>query len=1019
MRFPSGHARILGPPGSGKTTLLVRRFEELDARGPGTTRVLTYSRQSHERLLAAITESSSARLGRPPVYTYLSCAKEAFPRPPEIISGAEEWILLDEVVGKNAARLSSVYKTIHSTARFQKAALDLFHILMQNGISGGRLETLRTSGHCGNRLGDMLMLYGAFCDALEKRALATFYDLVWKAVDWLGSHPELNPFGGALTLLVEDFQDVDAGQYALLTAVAPPGGITAVNVFGDPTGARFGFRGTDHRFLMEAFPSDYGAETIHIAAPGELRRLLPAADVLIRETAADGAEHYLRASPESSPGRVPEALAGAPATARMVKARDEYEEISFVASNIRTMLDQGTIKPEEIAVAARHKHRYEPVVSMIFRQHGIPLETGRTRHTVFRNMVVSLARLVQRPDDDVPLETLSTSGLRPHLEAVLLERYGCEETARAGGADGAPAPSAATSEHGRGKSAIGPAPTEPRAARGFRELMRRYVSELRQREPLRWFEAMLTELVIPAADSYGAPAEEFAPGLQARELLDGWKRYVLFARNIGNSGDSAAFVRLGGFLDDTVGVTRPAAGRVGFFSCHELNNRFFPVVFLVGCSEAIFPALREIDEFVPYGELQAALATALPETRAPIPPARSPEEQMKDEYGLLLHAITRATGLLVVTAPEQFGGQYYPAPCFVLSGTQDRGTEERPPGNLVPPLARLSRTALRHDKSLLEGMARAVPLARYWGAKSSPPPHFSVPPFALSSSSLGAYVYCPRKFFYQKVLRVPEKKMIEFELGNLIHRILETVCAEHPSPEELLAFGRSGGVRASIAAALAEERGTERGIFYERLLERRLAHLAGEFFKLEASRAGAYRIAALENMFGFSFGGWSFAGCIDRIDRGDDERLHVIDYKTGAGEVRTASTLRKRVVADDPAYEDRNWQVPLYAWALHETEGAFPRAYSHYLMQADKAAKVVMLEIVRSESERDLSAAGSGRDAPSYVLHDELAACLEYACGIASEIFGSRASFERAEDARRCRMCRFRTVCRRSGNGTE
>lgn len=224
LSFPSGHVRVLGPPASGKTTLLVRRFEELEARDPGATRILTYSRLSHERLLAAITASVPERLGRPPVYTYLSCAKEVFPRSPEIIGGAEERILLGEIIGRGEPRLSSGYKSVLSTARFQTAALDLFHILMQNGISGDRLEALRASKRLGDRLGDMLALYRAFRAAIDKRSLSTFYDLVWKAVERLESDPGLNPFRRARTVLVEDFQDVDAGQYALLKAVAPPGG---------------------------------------------------------------------------------------------------------------------------------------------------------------------------------------------------------------------------------------------------------------------------------------------------------------------------------------------------------------------------------------------------------------------------------------------------------------------------------------------------------------------------------------------------------------------------------------------------------------------------------------------------------------------------------------------------------------------------------------------------------------------------------------------------------------------------
>ena len=75
-----------------------------------------------------------------------------------------------------------------------------------------------------------------------------------------------HPVAKAGVVLVEDFQDIDPGQFELLFVIAPPEGPGAVNVFGDPMGPVFGHRGTHERFLLSEFTERYGADTVCLAA---------------------------------------------------------------------------------------------------------------------------------------------------------------------------------------------------------------------------------------------------------------------------------------------------------------------------------------------------------------------------------------------------------------------------------------------------------------------------------------------------------------------------------------------------------------------------------------------------------------------------------------------------------------------------------------------------------------------------------------------------------------------------------
>lgn len=968
--YAAGHLRVLGPPGSGKTTLLVRRFEALEARDPGATLVLTYSRQSQERLLDAITAARPAGIERPPVTTYTALAIQAFVRPPEILSGVEEWLLLDAVVKKNRRRFESEYRAVCATRRFQDAALECCHVLMQNGISASDAEAM---GGCSARLSDILSLYSLFLDALGERV--TYYNLAWRAVERLLSTHGRNPFSGRAHVLIEDFQDVDAGQYALLRAAASGGG-AALTAFGDPTGARFGFRGTDERFLLERFPADFGGRTLHLpvssATSPALRGLT---DRLIEETAAGGAARYAAPAEEAPPR---------PAAVKLHTAGDEYEEIALVAARIRELLDAGACAPEEIAVAARNKIAYEPVVSMLFQQYGIPLETGRPRHTAFRSLIASLITLILDGGDEVALRALETSPDRAALEELLRAR-----------SEGAPA--------GGGEAA-------------FRALLRGYAAGLAARRGS-WFEQLDRDLLRPLIASLNPSERARACTLELRELREEWRRYLSFAQRTGFERDDATFARRSDIFVADARATQPVAGRVGLYSCNQLSNLFFPVVFLVGCSETLFPALPQEEAFFPSAELERALAAARPESAISIYRARPAGRQMKDEYALLLHTVTRAADLLTITAPMRFGDQNLPAPSFIFGESPACEPLDITADDLLPPLARLSRAALRNDRDLLGELAPAIELAPGWNAPPGEPAPFSLERFPVSSSSLGGFTYCERKFYYQRVVRVPDLDLLDVTLGSMLHALLETICGERRRADVLRT---PPDVIDEYIAKLIDERGEliPEGLF-KTLFAGQLRSLAEKFFELEAQREDAYSIEATEEMFGVSRGGWDFAGRIDRIDRVSGGGRVVIDYKTGAQERRTAKTLRERILRTELNDRERNWQVPLYLWAVIERDGRLPERYLHYLMQLGQTPVALALHLFEHQPALDAAQLPGGRNGPSYLLREDLERCIDDAVAVASDIFGTRTLFRKTDDLDRCVRCRFRQLCRRSGSGSE
>jgi len=144
----------------------------------------------------------------------------------------------------------------------------------------------------------------------------------------------------------------------------------------------------------------------------------------------------------------------------------------------------------------------------------------------------------------------------------------------------------------------------------------------------------------------------------------------------------------------------------------------------------------------------------------------------------------------------------------------------------------------------------------------------------LSASSLKTYRRCPQQWKLRYVDRLPEEDKPFFNLGTAVHEALEVfyagrVAAPAPLDEMLAAFQEAFDPDAYESGAEAARRRAD-GV-----------KMVEEF---HAKHAGDFEPAlAVEKRLAFEVEGIPFRGYVDRIDRVDDGRLRVVDYKTGRG----------------------------------------------------------------------------------------------------------------------------------------
>ena len=217
-----------------------------------------------------------------------------------------------------------------------------------------------------------------------------------------------------------------------------------------------------------------------------------------------------------------------------------------------------------------------------------------------------------------------------------------------------------------------------------------------------------------------------------------------------------------------------------------------------------------------------------------------------------------------------------------------------------------------------------------------------------SAGALQDWATCPYRYFLGRVLGIEERDEPRDELqitaldkGSLVHDTLDQFF-EQASTQPDPTWGWTEDERQRLEAIAnakldeADQNGlTGRALLWRRDRQRMLDDLLTWLDKDDEHRSSAHaRQIASELVFGRlpdSQGEVQFIledgsllllrGVIDRVDRSDlDDRLIVIDYKTGAERPRM-SELRK-----DPLVGGRYLQLPIYAHAARQVYGLEPAA---------------------------------------------------------------------------------------------
>jgi DNA helicase-2/ATP-dependent DNA helicase PcrA len=400
-----------------------------------------------------------------------------------------------------------------------------------------------------------------------------FDDLIMKTVLLLERVPEARRHWqrSFRYVMVDEYQDTNHAQFRLVSLLAEQHRNLAV--VGDQDQSIYAFRGADIRNISE-FEQDF-PNAVVIALEQNYRST---------QTILDAANAVIEHNRDRKPKRLWSEL-GAGDPVRIVEAEDEHAEARYVAGRIQTALDDGA-SPAEVAVFYRMNAQSRVLEDLLTRQ-GIDYRVvGGPKfyeRAEIKDMVAYL-QVIDNPADEVSLRRIVNQPRRG-IGTTSLDRLAAHARSLGeslwdamGGAADAPLGAAAASAVGR-----------------FHELMEG-LRDGADRAPV----GDLMERVL--LESGYAATLEAERTIEAQGRLENLHELVGVAREFDQRGEQVEeSSRLSAFLQEISLYTDADAidderGRVTLMTLHNAKGLEFPIVFMIGLEEGLFPHQRSLDE---------------------------------------------------------------------------------------------------------------------------------------------------------------------------------------------------------------------------------------------------------------------------------------------------------------------------------------------------------------------------------------------------------------------------------------
>ena len=549
-----GPCLVIAGAGSGKTKVLTTRIANLIEKGVPSYQILaiTFTNKAAKEMrdrLEALTPDNKAFVG-----TFHSFGLRVIRENVNALGMSNNFTILD------SDDVTSLVKKILKEKGYDTKEVSPFYI--KNRISFIKNEML-TDAEVEKFFQSEIEkiayeIYKEYNIKLKKNNSVDFDDLLRLPVLLFQNHPDLLEFyqNKYQYILIDEYQDTNEVQYKLVKLLAKK--YQNLFVVGDPDQSIYQFRGANYKNILN-FEKDY-PNTVVIPLEDNYRStkmILDAANSVIKNN-KERKEKNLRSHH------------GDGVKTKFMVGYDEKHEISLVIEEIRKLLEQG-YKKRDIAIFYR-TNAQSRVIEEQFLKANIPYKVVGSYYFYSRKEIKDLIcylRLILNQNDDISLRrviNVPKRGIGP-TSVNKLEQKALEEN-----------------------TSMFDAITSGKEVE-FKNLI---LDIKKESESL-----SLTELVDCVLEKSGMKKElETDPSLESELRLD---NLMEFKSITATYEDITGSVDLGDFLEEISLIADISEHKsdddvVTLMTLHSAKGLEFPVVFLVGMEEGIFPHQNSFTE---------------------------------------------------------------------------------------------------------------------------------------------------------------------------------------------------------------------------------------------------------------------------------------------------------------------------------------------------------------------------------------------------------------------------------------
>jgi len=579
---------IVAGAGSGKTRVLTHRIAYLLAERnvhPGQILAITFTNKAAGEMKERVEHLVGPRAGAMWVMTFHSACVRILRRESKKLGFTSSFSIYDAADSKRLMAL--VCRDLDlDPKRFPPKSFSAKISNLKNEL----IDEEDFAGQAADGFEKTLaQAYAMYQSRLREANALDFDDLIMTTVNLLRAFPDVAEHYRRRFrhVMVDEYQDTNHAQYALVKELVGPADSDPgeLCVVGDADQSIYAFRGATIRNILQ-FEEDYSDATTILLEQNyrSTQTILSAANAVI----------------ERNESRRPKNLwtnAGAGSNITGYVADTEHDEAQFVADEIDRLTDAGEAKAGDVAVFYR-TNAQSRVFEEIFIRVGLPYKVvGGVRFYERKEVrdVLAYLRVLSNPEDSVPLRRILNvpkRGIGERAEAMIdalsqREKISFAQALR------------------RVDEAYGMAARSTNAVKRFNTLM----EDLRTIVESGAGPATVLEAVLERTGYLAELQASTDPQDETRiENLQELAAVALeFEQESGEgeaAGEAAASGGLSAFLErvalvadsDQIPDEEDGNGVITLMTLHTAKGLEFPVVFLTGMEDGVFPHMRALGQ---------------------------------------------------------------------------------------------------------------------------------------------------------------------------------------------------------------------------------------------------------------------------------------------------------------------------------------------------------------------------------------------------------------------------------------